>query len=98
MIEKFLQSLLYNHPEKSYSFFVGLQIRQILSDNESRAWNACESICNNFLENDISENYRERRSERTTHNLSYVRMQHVNKIISFLAFFPENLGAILHGH
>lgn len=84
--------------------FVGPQIRQlfkdanfrqILSDNESRAWNAFESICNNFLGDNKSENYRELVEELLTayHILECNMSLKLHFLHSHLDFFPENLGA-----
>lgn len=89
--------------------FVGPQIRQlfkdanfrqILSDNESRAWNAFESVCNNFLGNNKSENYRELVEELLTayHILECNMSLKLHFLHSHLDFFPENLGAVSDEH
>lgn len=89
--------------------FVGPQIRQlfkdanfrqILNDKESRAWNAFESVCNNFLGNNKSENYRELVDELLTayHILECNMSLKLHFLHSHLDFFPENLGAISDEH
>lgn len=89
--------------------FVGPQIRQLfrdanfrqnLSDNESRAWNAFENVCSNFLGNNKSQNYRELVEELlTAYQILKCNMSlKLHFLHSHLDFFPENLGAVSDEH
>ena len=85
--------------------FVGPQIREVLKDeafekslnaSELKAWHAFKWLCENFLGNHKSPDYREGVQKLL---IAYKKMEcrmslKIHFLDSHLDFFPENLGAV----
>ena len=104
--EKF--SKIYDAKIKE-GIFIGLQIRELfkdqvfnglLNDVEKAAWESFRNICQNFLGNHKTSNYKEKVNEllNSFEMMGYNMSLKIYFLNSHLDFFPANLGAVSNEH